>query len=105
MDMPTQLKHRCEWRRLMVGPEEFHYLVVKLFVVVLSVTGVDDQVVGVTVFETEEAGDVVDWVAVGLFEAWGGKGHGDDVGGDVGEIEVELVVDCAMFGTGYDLTD
>lgn len=70
----------------MISPKELLYLIIKLLVVVLAVAGVDDAVVTGAMFQPEEAGDVMDGVAVGFLKARGGEGHGDDVGGDVGEV-------------------
>jgi hypothetical protein len=52
------------------------------------------------VFLFHEPSDVVDGVAVSLLQAWGWKGHCDDVRGDVSEVQVELFIDCAVLGSG-----
>ena len=53
----------------MVSPKELHDLVVKLLVIVLSIAGVDDEIIVLAVFLLYEASDVVDGVAVSLLQA------------------------------------
>ena len=52
----------------MISPKELHHLVVKLFVIVLSITGVDNQVVVFTVLELHEPRDIVDGIPVSLLQ-------------------------------------
>ena len=57
----------------------------QLALVDFPATEVHDHVVWAVVFNKEVA-DVVDGVAVDLLDAGGGEGHGNEPGGDVGEV-------------------
>ena len=52
----------------------------------------------------EESGDSGGVVAVETFESGGREGHGEDAWGDVGEVEIVSVLDVAIFGAAYDLS-
>ena len=53
----------------MISPKELHDLIVKLLVIILSIAGVDDEIIVLAVFLFHEPSDVVDGVAVSLLQA------------------------------------
>lgn len=81
----------------MVRPEKLRHLIVERLVVVLPVSRVYYQVVLLSVLELEKSGHVLYGVPVGFLQTRGREGHRDDFGSDVGEVQVEFLVDGSVF--------
>lgn len=102
--MSTDQKQRLQLWGLMIGPEIVLDFTLEPVILVLAIADIDDHVSSL-MFWLEELDDVVDVVAVDWLDARGGEGHGDDAGGDVGQVEVEAVLLKAVLGAAADCAD
>jgi hypothetical protein len=83
----------------MIRPEILLDPVIELFVVVLSHTQVDYQVVLAELL-VEVRGNVVDRISICFLEPGSWESHCHYSAGDVGQVKIELFVYCSVFRSG-----
>ena len=80
------------------------YDVVKYLFIDISATNIDGKVF--ILMETfEELGNWVNWVPIKFLKSWCGKGHRDNPGGNIGQIEIIAIFSKPIFGSTHYLSE
>jgi hypothetical protein len=101
VDEVHNLKESIQTRSLVICPGILLYSASEGFNIAGTATDVDD-IVELLMFFCEEGRDISDAVPHCLFKTRGWKSHSYDPVGDVGEVEVVVTLNRAIFGPSHD---
>ena len=99
----AKLEKNIKGGGLVIFPKIIDHFLPEYFIIVFPVADIDDQIVR-QVFDLQVLGNFIDRVAVGFLQPRGRVGHSDHCVSYVGQIQIEMLRHCPLFGPCYNFS-